>query len=208
MELEILFSNVILRFSFNLFVAFVIIKLIYHRDYKGNDFVFTYFMFNTLIFFFAYILGNLDINMAFGFGLFAVFAILRYRTDPIPIKEMTYLFIVITIGVINALSTNQVIFEELLFANAAIVIMTFFLEKYWVSNLIVKDYRIKTIVYNDMDMIKPENYQKLLDDVVKKTGLPIIDCKVGHQKRQAKKTILYHLKRIIFFDNVFNPLLI
>ena len=96
MELETLFSNVILRFSFNLLVAFVIIKLIYHRDYKGNDFVFTYFMFNTLIFFFAYILGNLDINMAFGFGLFAVFAILRYRTDPIPIKEMTYLFIVIT----------------------------------------------------------------------------------------------------------------
>ena len=63
MELETLFSNVILRFSFNLLVAFVIIKLIYHRDYKGNDFVFTYFMFNTLIFFFAYILGNLDINL-------------------------------------------------------------------------------------------------------------------------------------------------
>ena len=179
MELESLFSNIFIRFSFNLFIAFVIIKLIYHRDYKGNDFVFTYFMFNTLIFFFAYILGNLDINMAFGFGLFAVFAILRYRTDPIPIKEMTYLFIVITIGVINALSTNQVVFEELIFANVAIVVMTFFLEKYWVSNLVVKDYRIKTIVYNDMDMIKPENYQKLLDDVVKKTGLQIIDCKVG-----------------------------
>ena len=92
---------------------------------------------------------------------------------------MTYLFIVITIGVINALSTNQVVFEELIFANVAIVVMTFFLEKYWVSNLVVKDYRIKTIVYNDMDMIKPENYQKLLDDVVKKTGLQIIDCKVG-----------------------------
>ena len=179
MELESLFSNIFIRFSFNLFIAFVIIKLIYHRDYKGNDFVFTYFMFNTLIFFFAYILGNLDINMAFGFGLFAVFAILRYRTDPIPIKEMTYLFIVITIGVINALSTNQVVFEELIFANVAIVVMTFFLEKYWVSNLVVKDYRIKTIVYNDMDMIKPENHQKLLDDVVKKTGLQIIDCKVG-----------------------------
>ena len=179
MELGFLFSNIFIRFSFNLFIAFVIIKLIYHRDYKGNDFVFTYFMFNTLIFFFAYILGNLDINMAFGFGLFAVFAILRYRTDPIPIKEMTYLFIVITIGVINALSTNQVVFEELIFANVAIVAMTFFLEKYWVSNLVVKDYRIKTIVYNDMDMIKPENYQKLLDDVVKKTGLQIIDCKVG-----------------------------
>ena len=95
--------NLATKFVFNLGVAYVIIKLIYHRDHNNNDFVFTYFMFNSLIFFFAYILGNMDINIGFAFGLFAVFAILRYRTDPIPIKEMTYLFIVITIGVVNAL---------------------------------------------------------------------------------------------------------
>lgn len=179
MELETLFSNVILRFSFNLLVAFVIIKLIYHRDYKGNDFVFTYFMFNTLIFFFAFILGNLDINMAFGFGLFAVFAILRYRTDPIPIKEMTYLFIVITIGVINALSANQVVFTELLFANFSIVLLTFLLERHWVNNLPDDGLSTKTIVYNDMEMIKPENHQKLINDLAQKTGLSVISIKVG-----------------------------
>ena len=179
MELETLFSNVILRFSFNLLVAFVIIKLIYHRDYKGNDFVFTYFMFNTLIFFFAYILGNLDINMAFGFGLFAVFAILRYRTDPIPIKEMTYLFIVITTGVINALSTEQVDFAELLFANFSIVAMTFLLERHWVNNLPDNGLSSKTIVYNDMEMIKPENHQALINDLAQKTGLSVISIKIG-----------------------------
>ena len=179
MELETLFSNVILRFSFNLLVAFVIIKLIYHRDYKGNDFVFTYFMFNTLIFFFAYILGNLDINMAFGFGLFAVFAILRYRTDPIPIKEMTYLFIVITTGVINALSTEQVNFAELLFANFCIVLLTFLLERHWVNNLPDNSLSSKTVVYNDMEMIKPENHQALINDLAQKTGLSIISIKVG-----------------------------
>jgi len=179
MELEILFSNVILRFSFNLLVAFIIIKLIYHRDYKGNDFVFTYFMFNTLIFFFAFILGNLDINMAFGFGLFAVFAILRYRTDPIPIKEMTYLFIVITIGVINALSANQVVFTELLFANFSIVLLTFLLERHWVNNLPDDGISSKTVVYNDMEMIKPENHQALINDLAQKTGLSVISIKVG-----------------------------
>ena len=179
MELEILFSNVILRFSFNLLVAFIIIKLIYHRDYKGNDFVFTYFMFNTLIFFFAFILGNLDINMAFGFGLFAVFAILRYRTDPIPIKEMTYLFIVITIGVINALSANQVVFTELLFANFSIVLLTFLLERHWVNNLPDDGLSTKTVVYNDMEMIKPENHQALINDLAQKTGLSVISIKVG-----------------------------
>ena len=179
MEFESLFSNIFIRFSFNLFIAFVIIKLIYHRDYKGNDFVFTYFMFNTLIFFFAYILGNLDINMAFGFGLFAVFAILRYRTDPIPIKEMTYLFIVITIGVINALSANQVVFIELLFANLTIVLLTFLLERDWVNNLPDNGLSIKTVVYNDMEMIKPENHQALMDDLSQKTGLSIVSCKIG-----------------------------
>ena len=179
MELETLFENIIIRFSFNLIIAFVIIKLIYHRDYKGNDFVFTYFMFNTLIFFFAYILGNLDINMAFGFGLFAVFAILRYRTDPIPIKEMTYLFIVITIGVINALSGNQVVFIELLFANVTIVLLTFLLERHWVNNLPDNGLSSKTVVYNNMEMIKPENHQALIDELAEKTGLSIVSCKIG-----------------------------
>ena len=179
MELGFLFSNIFIRFSFNLFIAFVIIKLIYHRDYKGNDFVFTYFMFNTLIFFFAYILGNLDINMAFGFGLFAVFAILRYRTDPIPIKEMTYLFIVITIGVINALSGNQVVFIELLFANVTIVLLTFLLERHWVNNLPDNGLSSKTVVYNNMEMIKPENHQALIDELAQKTGLSIVSCKIG-----------------------------
>ena len=179
MEFESLFSNIFIRFSFNLFIAFVIIKLIYHRDHKGNDFVFTYFMFNTLIFFFAYILGSLDINMAFGFGLFEVFAILRYRTDPIPIKEMTYLFIVITIGVINALSGNQVVFIELLFANVTIVLLTFLLERHWVNNLPDNGLSSKTVVYDNMEMIKPENHQALIDELAQKTGLSIVSCKIG-----------------------------
>ena len=93
MELSLEFINLVVRFAFNISVAHVIIMLIYHRDHHNNDFVFTYFMFNSLIFFFAFILGNMDINIGFAFGLFAVFAILRYRTDPIPIKEMTYLLL-------------------------------------------------------------------------------------------------------------------
>lgn len=168
-------SDMIIRFSFNLLIAYTIIKLIYHRDHKGNDFVFTYFMFNSLIFFFAYILGNLDVNMAFGFGLFAVFAILRYRTDPIPIKEMTYLFIVITIGVINALSANNVAFSEVLFANVAIVTLTFFLERYWVNNLL----KSKAIVYDGVEKISPEKNQELIDELSEKTGLNLLRAKVG-----------------------------
>ena len=163
--------SLIIRFGFNLVIAFIIIKLIYHRDHNNNDFVFTYFMFNSLIFFFAYILGNMDINIGFAFGLFAVFAILRYRTDPIPIKEMTYLFIVITIGVINALGQNEVSYEELLFTNLALVTLTYILENYWQNNLLVR----RTIVYDALENIKPENHEKLLLDLKNRTGLNIID---------------------------------
>ena len=169
MDLSTEFMELIIRFGFNLFIAFIIIKLIYHRDHKDNGFVFTYFMFNSLIFFFSYLLSNITINLGFAFGLFAVFAIMRYRTDPIPIKEMTYLFIVITIGVINALSKTEVSYEALLFTNVAIVGLTYFLETYWQKHLLVRH----MVVYEKLENIKPENHDKLLADLKERTGLDI-----------------------------------
>ena len=170
MELSSELIQLMLRFGFNLTIAFIIIKLIYYRNRSSNlDFVFTYFMFNSLIFFFAYLLGNITINMGFAFGLFAVFAILRYRTDPIPIKEMTYLFIVITIGVINALSGNEVSYTILLFTNITLVVLTYFLETYWQKNLLI----LMTVVYEKIENIKPENRDALLADLKERTGLNI-----------------------------------
>jgi hypothetical protein len=126
-------------------------------------------MFNSLIFFFAFLLSNININLGFAFGLFAVFAIMRYRTDPIPIKEMTYLFIVITVGVINALSKTEVSYGALLFTNIAIVGLTYFLEIYWQKNLLVRH----MVVYEKLENIKPENHDKLLADLKERTGLDI-----------------------------------
>ena len=171
MDLTSELLNLIVRFGFNLSIAFIIIKLIYQRNPANNlDFVFTYFMFNSLIFFFAFLLGNITINIGFAFGLFAVFAILRYRTDPIPIKEMTYLFIVITIGVINALSGAEVSYAALLFTNIALVGLTYFLETYWQKNMLI----LRTVEYEIIENIKPENHEKLLLDLENRIGLPII----------------------------------
>ena len=175
MELTPEFFNLVFRFGFNLSIAFIIIKLIYHRDHNNNDFVFTYFMFNSLIFFFASILGSMTVNLGFAFGLFAVFAILRYRTDPIPIKEMTYLFIVITVGVINALSSSEVSYAELLFTNVALVVLTYFLETYWQNNLLISH----AVEYEIIENIKPVNYEKLLLDLKDRTGLSIKHFKIG-----------------------------
>ena len=170
MDLTSELLNLIIRFGFNLSIAFIIIKLIYKRNRSNNlDFVFTYFMFNSLIFFFAFLLSSITINMGFAFGLFAVFAILRYRTDPIPIKEMTYLFIVITIGVINALSGAEVSYAELLFTNIALVGLTYILETYWQNNTLI----LRTVQYEIIENIKPENHEKLLQDLEDRIGLPI-----------------------------------
>ena len=175
MELSSELTNLMIRFGFNLSIAFIIIKLIYQRNHSNNlDFVFTYFMFNSLIFFFAFLLSNITINMGFAFGLFAVFAILRYRTDPIPIKEMTYLFIVITIGVINALSGAEVSYGALIFTNIALVGLAYSLERYWQNNALI----LRTVEYEIIENIKPENHEKLLLDLEDRIGLPIIKFEI------------------------------
>tara|TARA_B100001750_G_C15425195_1_gene555141 strand:- start:427 stop:879 length:453 start_codon:yes stop_codon:yes gene_type:complete len=132
-------------------------------------------MFNILIFFFAFSLASIEINIGFAFGMFAVFAILRYRTDPIPIKEMTYLFIAIAIGVINALSgTNEVSSDVLMFTNITLVVLTYLLETYWQHNALV----IRTVEYEIIENIKPENHEKLLLDLENRVGMPIMKFEI------------------------------
>ena len=175
MELSIGLSSLLTKYAFSTSVAYIIIIQIYRRFHDGNEFVFTYFMFNSLIFFFAYILGSMDINIGFAFGLFAVFAILRYRTDPIPIKEMTYLFIVITLGVINAIGINEVSQQELLFANLVIIFLTFLLEVNGKEEILGR----RTIEYDILENIKPQNHDNLLIDLEKRTGLSIKHFEIG-----------------------------
>ena len=176
MDLSPELLNLMKYFGFNILVVFVIVKLIYQRYHPNNlDFVFTYFMFNVLIFFFAFSLGSIQIDIGVAFGMFAVFAILRYRTNPIPIKEMTYLFIAIAIGVINALSgANEESFNILLFTNITLVALTYFLEIYWQRNALV----VRTIEYEIIENIKPENHEKLLVDLQDRIGMPILKFEI------------------------------
>ena len=121
----------------------------------------------------------MDVNIGFGCGLFAVFAILRYRTNPIPIKEMTYLFIVITTGVINAIGSNEVSQLELLFANFMIIFLTFILENKSSETPLALNLDRKTIEYDIFENIKPENHEKLLADLKDRTGLDIQYFEIG-----------------------------
>lgn len=161
--------ELMLRFVFNLAVVFILIMVIYARYRKDGTYAFTFVMFNTLIFFVCYLLSNVTLSIGFAFGLFAVFAILRYRTDPIPINEMTYLFSVITIGVINALSTPNISVAELLFTNGAILLIALALEAYWQKRLLAE----VLVIYEKIENIIPENHPALLADLRERTGLDI-----------------------------------
>jgi hypothetical protein len=124
------FTELVFRFSINFIVAFVVIRMLYYPSAKRKDYLFTYFIFNMLIFFVSFLMSSVKLQLGFAFGLFAVFGILRYRTEPLPIKEMTYLFIVISIAVINALANKKISFFELAFTNTVIMAFTFGMDDY------------------------------------------------------------------------------
>ena len=113
-------------------------------------------------------------EMGFALGLFAVFGILRYRTEAIPIRQMTYLFIVIGISMINALSNKSVSIFEVLFTNGLITLNTYLIDRLWFQTIEEK----KSIVYEKIELIKPDNKQELIQDLKERTGLPIHEVKV------------------------------
>ena len=169
------FLELLFRLAIDFFVAFVIIRMIYYPVHNRKDYLFTYFIFNILIFFVSYLLSGVKLQLGFAFGLFAVFGILRYRTEQLAIKEMTYLFVVIAIAIINALANKKISYAELVFTNFTIIAVTYLLEKRW----LLRHETNKTILYEKIELIKPENHHLLVQDLEERTGLKIIRVSVG-----------------------------
>lgn len=163
------------RLSLNLIFTTIIIRFIYYPKTKRKDYLFTYYLIGLITFFLCFALKKLDIDIGMGLGLFAIFGIIRYRTNPIEIKEMTYLFIVIGLSVVNALAKKQISITEVLMLNGAVVILTAGLEYVW----LLKHETRKTIVYEKIDLIKPEQYQTMMQDLELRTGLKINRFEVG-----------------------------
>tara|TARA_R110002072_G_scaffold42179_3_gene119550 strand:+ start:91 stop:726 length:636 start_codon:yes stop_codon:yes gene_type:complete len=169
------FLELIFRLAINFFVAFVVIRLIYYPVHNRKDYLFTYFILNLLIFFVSYLLSGVKLQLGFAFGLFAIFGILRYRTEQLAIKEMTYLFVVIAIAIINALANKKISMSELMFTNLSIIAITYLIERKW----LLRHETNKTIVYEKIELIKPENHHLLVKDLEERTGLKIIRVQVG-----------------------------
>lgn len=168
------FFNLLIRFSINLIVATILVRLIYYPIAKRKDFLFTYMLISTAIFLLCYLLANVKLDLAFALGLFAIFGIIRYRTDAIPIKEMTYLFIVIGVAVMNALVAGISI-TEIALANLALLGLSFGLEKVW----LLRHESRKIVLYERIDLVKAGNRAALKADLEDRTGIKINRVEVG-----------------------------
>ena len=184
------FFKMIFRFFINFAFLTVIIRFIYYPDSKRKDYVFTYYLISIIVFFLCFTLKKYEMDIGMALGLFAIFGIIRYRTNPIDIKEMTYLFVVIGVSIINSLANKKMSYAEILSANIIIILVLLFIEKYWALKQVVS----KSIVYENIENIKPENYGLLKSDLEKRTGLVINNVTIGEVdflKDTAKITIFY-----------------
>lgn len=158
-----------IRFAFNLAATFIIVVLLYARISKRKEFYFSYFAISIAVFLLVFLLESVKIELGFALGLFAIFGIIRYRTDTIPPKEMTYLFIIIAVSVINALSKNYFGYLELTFVNLLMIGALWALEKI----LMMRQENSVVIVYENIENLHKANEEDLLLDLEKRTGVKI-----------------------------------
>jgi hypothetical protein len=196
MGIEIIdFDNVaelLLRFALNLGVILILVRWLYYQKTRRKDYLFTYVLISSIIFLLCFILESVKLQIGFALGLFAIFGIIRYRTDQMPIREMTYLFVVIGISVINALTNKKISVVELLLTNTIIIFIVYGFERVW----LLRHESAKLITYERIDLIKPEKYNEMLEDLQLRTGIPKINRvevgKIDFLKDAARLTIYYY----------------
>lgn len=164
-----------LGLAFNLAVALLVVRVIYYPTTHNKSYVFTFLAFNTVIFLVLSFMASFEIGIGVGFGLFAIFSILRYRTETIPIREMTYLFIISALPIMNSASLRGNIWPQLIAANAAVLAVMFVLEKGWGFRYASS----RPVVYEKIELVHPERRSELIADLQARTGLKITHVAVG-----------------------------
>jgi hypothetical protein len=184
------FLKLLMRLAFNSVVLFVLIRFLYYPNTKRRDYMFTFLVIGTIIFLMCFLLENVKLQIGMALGLFAVFGILRYRTVQISIKEMTYLFMVIGVSVINALSGKKISYVDLIFANTVIIAIS------WISEVALfrKPLQMQTITYDKIELIKEDKRAELTADLEKRLGYKIRKIeieRISFLKDTAKLKIYY-----------------
>ena len=167
--------NLVKIFFFNLLVSFLIIQFFYYPKSRRMDYYFTFMMFSSAMCLLLFLMNNLSLEIGFTLGLFAIFGMIRYRTETVPVREMTYLFIIIAVSVINGIGAD-VPFLELVAANVLIILLIWLLES---RGVFVRRTSVKLIIYDRVDLILPERRDELVEDLRKRTGLDIREIEIG-----------------------------
>ena len=194
------FYLLLIRLCVNVVFITILIRFLYYAKTKRKDYLFTYYLIGTITFFLCFGLKKLDIDTGMGLGLFAIFGIIRYRTDAIEIKEMTYLFLIIGLSVVNALASNQLSIAEMALINIFMVVLTYILEFLW----LMKHETRKTIVYERIDLITPERASEMKNDIEFRTGLSINRFEIGKidfLNDTAQVRIFYYAEEQEFSDS-------
>ena len=187
--LNVIFNLLGFRYLLNLLTVFILFRFIYYKNYKKTDLFLTFFGFNSIIFFISFMLNKVEMSTGAGFGLFAVFSVLRYRTEGIGPKDMTYLFLSISIGLLTAIGPSNGI-EISLFC-FVVIALTYILE----NSLWGKKEVSKTIIYDSLDYINKSQQLELMKDLKSKIGIEIhrlsID-NIDYLKDSCTITIYYY----------------
>lgn len=169
------YGLLLLALFIDLMVTCIIVLGIYFPSQKDKAYVLTFFTLNISIFLIATLFSQLELSLGLSFGLFAIFSILRYRSDPLPVREMTYLFILMALPVIDVVLISESMIDETMISNLVVLVVFFVIERALGFRYEVR----KTVTYEKIELIKPENYDALLADLRERTGLEISRCEVG-----------------------------
>lgn len=182
----------LIRLAVNLVFATIVIRFVYYRLYRSREYVFTYYLFNLITFSLCLLLRKVPIELGFALGLFAVFGILRYRTEPIRILDLTYLFIVIGLGILNAVTNKKISVMETLVVNTIIVGMTALIELYPTKRAL----KSTPMLYDNLALLRPGNEPELCADLSERTGFEVVrvDVQRVDMLRDAAEITVFYLK--------------
>ncbi len=169
------FAELVMRFVFNFVITLLLVRYVYYPKTRRRDYLFTFLLISTVVFLMCFLLESVKLQLGFALGLFAVFGIIRYRTNPIPIKEMTYLFIVIGLSVVNALANKKVSYIELVFTNLVVLGVTWYIER--LKSLENESYAV--VLYEKIELIHTDKKQELIEDLESRLGVSISRIEIG-----------------------------
>ena len=169
-------TEIALHFAANLISCWIIVRMIYQSKAKRRDFVFTFTMVSASVFLLCRMLSGVELDLAFALGLFAIFGIIRYRTNPVPIREMTYLFLVIAMAVMNALAPMSMDLLDVAMGNGLLWAIAFILERL----LFVEHLVTKRVVYDRIELLQEGHREELRKDLSERIGEKVERMEIGN----------------------------